>query len=168
MLYAYQQDAARTANTTKPYPIRLAAAAMGLSGEAAEVLAHLNAESNVLIKELGDCMWYVAEVATLTGIDLETLDAPRPEASTTHTEDAIALVIQCGAITDFIKKVVGHDHAMDVPRIGAGLAEVLPILARLSAFAGTTLTEVCAKNVAKLKARYPEGFSSERSINRAE
>ena len=47
------------------------------------------------------------------------------------------------------------------------LGDVLWYVSQLAADIGVTLDEVAQKNVDKLKARYPEGFTEQASLNRA-
>lgn len=74
----FQNCASRTANESFDFDRRLAVAALGLIGEAAEVseavkkyMGHgheLNREK--LIDEAGDVLWYVAELCTVLGVDM--------------------------------------------------------------------------------------------------
>jgi len=177
MLNDYQANALRTANHTADKTLRLAVAGMGLAGEAAEVLDlvyHHNAaqpfERDVLIKEIGDCMWYIAETASVVGISLESIEMPPKEAVPMEQDDflghATELSVNAGKVTDYLKKVVGHNHPADVERIRSGLGLVLRSADSLAEMAGVSLQLVCDRNTAKLKARYPEGFSSEKSVHR--
>ncbi|EQD72806.1 MazG family protein, partial [mine drainage metagenome] len=40
-------------------------------------------------------------------------------------------------------------------------------ISRLAKMVGSSLDDVAEKNIEKLRARYPEGFEPDRSINRA-
>lgn len=76
-LNEYQQRAQRTAR--KDHPMRLAVAALGLVGEAGEcselVKKHVGhghgLDSVKLCAELGDVLWYVAELASAAGLTLD-------------------------------------------------------------------------------------------------
>jgi len=76
---AYQILAQRTANTSLSDRERLAIAGLGLSGEAGEVneiikkhLGHGHGlDLEKIKKELGDVLWYVAEIAFLCNIPLQ-------------------------------------------------------------------------------------------------
>ena len=78
---SYQRGASVTArgNITLPDAKgRAAIAAMGLAGESGELIDHLKKwaghghelDRTYLLMELGDILWYVAEIATIVGIDL--------------------------------------------------------------------------------------------------
>lgn len=74
----YQELAQKTANTSLKPGERIAIAGLGLGGEAGEVqellkkfLGHGHALAHdKLKKELGDVLWYVAELATIHGMTL--------------------------------------------------------------------------------------------------
>lgn len=78
-LSRYQEKATCYANTNLPPRERLAVAALGLVGEAAEaselIKKHIghNHELNVekLTLELGDVLWYLADLANIIGVDLK-------------------------------------------------------------------------------------------------
>lgn len=69
-------------------------------------------------------------------------------------------------MADIIKKHIGHGHPLDTEKVHKELGDVLWYVAVLARRIGSTLEDVAASNVEKLRKRYPEGFSSERSINR--
>ena len=76
-LHEYQERAQRTAR--KDHPLRLVVAALGLVGEAGEcselVKKHVGhghgLDSVKLCAELGDVLWYVAELASAAGLTLD-------------------------------------------------------------------------------------------------
>lgn len=79
-LSEYQALAARTLGRDRTPEQQLANAALGLTGEAGEVaelikkhLFHATPlDHDALIKELGDCLWYIAAFAT--NLDLSLSD----------------------------------------------------------------------------------------------
>lgn len=73
---------------------------------------------------------------------------------------------ETGEVQDIIKKVVFHGHELDVERIGEELGDSLYYHARLADSLGLSLGKILKDNLEKLNKRYPDGFSSERSINR--
>lgn len=73
---------------------------------------------------------------------------------------------EAGEVADLLKKVIGHGHPIDVAKLVKELGDVLWYVAVLASVYGVLLSDVAAANRAKLMARYPDGFSTERSINR--
>jgi NTP pyrophosphatase (non-canonical NTP hydrolase) len=74
----YQSLAARTLGPRTPEQ-QLANAALGLTGEAGEVAEHVKKhlfhatplDRDAVVKELGDCLWYVAAMCTALGISMD-------------------------------------------------------------------------------------------------
>lgn len=73
---------------------------------------------------------------------------------------------ESGECIDVLKKHEFQGHALDKPKLIDELGDVLWYITETATGLGTTLEEVAARNIGKLRARYPEGFSAERSINR--
>lgn len=69
---------------------------------------------------------------------------------------------------DLIKKHIGHGHPLDRERLLRELGDVLWYVSAIAGALGFTLEEVARANVAKLRARYPDGFDPARSQNRDE
>lgn len=76
----YQKLAQRTSNTKTPSD-KIENGLMGLNGEAGECIdilkKHLfqghELDEEKLIDEVGDCLWYIAEIATGLGIELQEI-----------------------------------------------------------------------------------------------
>lgn len=81
---------------------------------------------------------------------------------------ALGLTGEAGEFADLIKKHLGHGHPLDYEAAIRELGDVLWYVATCSARLGVSLEEVAKVNVEKLQARYPDGFSSERSMRRSE
>ncbi len=75
---------------------------------------------------------------------------------------------EAGEVADEIKKVLGHGKAMDVDKLVKELGDVLWYAASVAEDIGVPLGEVARRNVEKLKARYPEGFSTVASVAKAD
>ena len=73
-----------------------------------------------------------------------------------------------GECADTLKKYLFQGHELDKAHMIEELGDVLWYCAELACGLGVTLEEVATKNIGKLRRRYPEGFSAERSINREE
>jgi NTP pyrophosphatase (non-canonical NTP hydrolase) len=81
---------------------------------------------------------------------------------------AMGLSGESGEVTDLLKKGLFHGHAGYRDDLKKELGDVLHYLSGLATMYGLTLEEVAKGNIDKLKKRYPEGFSAERSVNRDE
>lgn len=99
----------------------------------------------------------------------ETARTDRPalfnEAVANH---AMGLAGETGELVDALKKLLFHGHKVEQERVRNELGDVLWYVARIAADFGLTLSEVADANIAKLRARYPEGFSTEASIARVD
>lgn len=80
----------------------------------------------------------------------------------------LGLAGEAGEVVDYLKKVVGHGHKMDKDKLVKELGDVLWYVAEICSAIKVDMGDVAQKNIDKLKKRYPDGFTSERSINRAE
>ena len=75
------------------------------------------------------------------------------------------LSAEVGEVMGLLQKVrQGHDFSVDAMKKEIG--DCCWFLAELCDCFGFDLGVICEENIAKLKARYPEGFSTERSVNR--
>ena len=81
---------------------------------------------------------------------------------------AMGLSGEAGECTDIIKKHLFHGHALDVEHLAKELGDVAWYLAVSAHIIGYDLETVLQMNVDKLRKRYPDGFSEEKSINRKE
>ncbi len=82
------------------------------------------------------------------------------------TNGALGLSGESGEVADVLKKHLFHNHPLDREKLCKELGDVMWYIAMLAQTLDLSLEEVAQTNVDKLKARYPEGFSSERSQNR--
>jgi NTP pyrophosphatase (non-canonical NTP hydrolase) len=82
--------------------------------------------------------------------------------------DALGVAGEAGEVADLFKKVIGHNHPLDFDKAKKELGDTLWYIAVVAHRLGFSLADVARANIEKLRARYPSGFSSERSINRAD
>ncbi len=75
---------------------------------------------------------------------------------------------ESGEVIDLVKKHLSHGHPLNKERIIEELGDVAWYIAEIATVLGVELEDVLAGNIEKLKRRYPDGFSSEASINRKE
>ena len=81
---------------------------------------------------------------------------------------ALGLAGEAGEVIDIIKKMIFHQHHLDTDKLTKELGDVLWYLAHIASAARIDLNDVATVNIAKLKARYGDAFSVEKSLNRAE
>lgn len=76
---------------------------------------------------------------------------------------------ESGEIEDTIKKVIGHGHPMEPHKMLVELGDIMWYVAMIAEHYGLSLVAIADYNVnVKLKKRYPNGFTEERSLNREE
>jgi NTP pyrophosphatase (non-canonical NTP hydrolase) len=75
---------------------------------------------------------------------------------------------ESGEVTDHIKKVAFQGHSLDVEKVAKELGDVLWYVARTADTIGYDLDTIATMNIEKLRKRYPNGFSTEASVNRSE
>lgn len=73
---------------------------------------------------------------------------------------------ESGECIDVLKKHEFQGHELNRDKLIDELGDVLWYIVQTAVGLDTTLEEIAQHNIAKLRARYPEGFSSNRSINR--
>ena len=81
---------------------------------------------------------------------------------------AMGLAGEAGEAVDLLKKHVYHGHPLDPLVVEKELGDVLWYVAALCVELDLSLSEVMEANVAKLRARYPDGFDPERSRSRTD
>jgi NTP pyrophosphatase (non-canonical NTP hydrolase) len=78
----------------------------------------------------------------------------------------LGLTGEAGEFANMVKKLTAHGHEIPPDVLADELGDVLWYLAEAATTCGLDLGDIARQNVEKLKQRYPEGFSQERSINR--
>lgn len=103
------------------------------------------------------------------------IDLDEYQAETARTDGDGGLVMhalglggEAGEYQELVKKHVFHGKPLDRDRAARELGDVLWYLARAAADHGFRLSEIAALNVAKLRARYPDGFSAAASEARVD
>ncbi|GAB4425524.1 MAG: nucleoside triphosphate pyrophosphohydrolase family protein [Chloroflexi bacterium OHK40] len=81
---------------------------------------------------------------------------------------ALGLAGEAGEFSDSLKKWAYHSHELNEAELRKELGDVLWYVALACDALGLRMGDVMDANIEKLRRRYPEGFSSERSRNRAE
>ena len=75
---------------------------------------------------------------------------------------------EAGEAIDIVKKHLAQGHPLDREALLKELGDVAWYLAETAYALDVPLDEVLAGNIEKLRRRYPEGFETERSVDRSE
>ena len=90
-------------------------------------------------------------------------------SGTTRLENGLmGLCGEAGEAMDILKKFLFQGHELDKEHLAKELGDVAWYLAVSADALGFCLENIFQMNIDKLKARYPDGFDADRSINRAE
>lgn len=73
---------------------------------------------------------------------------------------------ESGEAIDLVKKHLAQGHPLDSEKLAKELGDIAWYLAETAHAIGYSLEDILKMNIDKLAARYPEGFSSDRSMNR--
>jgi NTP pyrophosphatase (non-canonical NTP hydrolase) len=73
---------------------------------------------------------------------------------------------EAGECIDIVKKHIFQGHALNRDKLIDEAGDCLWYLAALASGLGIGLGEIAGGNVEKLRKRYPEGFETEKSVNR--
>jgi hypothetical protein len=147
------------------YPGELVYPALGLCGEVGELIHAISHDAEEVVKEAGDVLWYIANVASDAGLVLSEVvgrktfpkDIDCWRLSTTKCD----LSIQAGVVAEHVKKTLRDDAGVlcDKRRKGIkkDLKEIVDLLAKVCGFENTTLEDCAEKNIAKLLSRQERG-----------
>lgn len=83
-------------------------------------------------------------------------------------EGLMGLNGEAGEALDILKKILFQGHGIDRNHIALELGDIAWYLALSADAIGYDLETIMSMNIEKLKARYPNGFETERSVNREE
>ncbi|MBQ8620410.1 MAG: nucleoside triphosphate pyrophosphohydrolase family protein [Clostridia bacterium] len=75
---------------------------------------------------------------------------------------------ESGEAIDIVKKHLAQGHDLDREALIKELGDVAWYLAETAYALDVPLEDVLVRNIAKLRARYPDGFDTEKSANRTE
>ena len=80
---------------------------------------------------------------------------------------AMGLCGESGEVIDIVKKWLAQGHQLDKERMKSELGDVAWYLAETATALDVPLEQIFQANLDKLHKRYPQGFSTEDSVNRA-
>jgi len=159
--------------------------ALGLVGETIEFLAAYESiakpglensvfESCALItKEAGDVLWYAARIMDVMEIKFSNWSMKGSvdnfNKSCVKKNRRIRILENAAKVSEHVKKVYGHGHDLDKCLVHEALSDVIRDISHmLRVVRGPTGLDIAMNvNIEKLKKRYPNGFSTQDSVNRS-
>ena len=99
---------------------------------------------------------------------LRTAQTDKFLASDLLLNAALGLCGESGEVADIVKKHRFQGHNLDIDHVAKELGDIAWYLAVGAYAIGYDLETILQMNVDKLKARYPDGFSTDRSLHRAD
>lgn len=78
----------------------------------------------------------------------------------------LGLAGESGELIDYIKKVIFHKHELNLYHVEKELGDILWYVSQLARVLNLDMGDIAETNIEKLKKRYPNGFSTEKSVNR--
>ena len=84
------------------------------------------------------------------------------------TQGALGLTGEAGEVADLVKKHSFQGHKFDSEYMAKELGDVAWYLAVSADAIGYKLEDIFKMNIAKLEARYPDGFEANKSLHRVE
>ena len=95
-----------------------------------------------------------------------TMGARPPEQQLANA--ALGLTGEAGEVAEHVKKHLFHARPLDRDAVVEDLGDCLWYVAAMCPTLGLSMRDVGAAHNDKLRRRYPDGFSAERSVDRAE
>lgn len=134
-----------------------------------------------LAQELTDGLYYLEWIKEQLGEDkamqmntYQQLAArtinPEQEPREAIINFAFGLTGETGETIDLLKKILFHGHDMEInkDKLVKELGDILWYVAGIATTAELSLQDIAATNIDKLRQRYPDGFSQQKSQQRAE
>lgn len=146
---------------------KLLHAALGLATEIEELLVNYDStfDPTNLLEEVGDLTWYLSifyrEYPEIENIRIySTMEVKEPFKETLK-------MLKCTLqIQDLIKKKLYYNKAINLETLFNLVATIDVLIKSYLNIYGLNIENVWETNIAKLKARYGDKFTSDRAINR--
>ena len=156
----YQDGAVST--SIIPKKLSLVYPALGLCGEIGELTEKISSKKPGTVEEIGDVLWYVANIANDTGFTLSEVckrkTFPKNNKALWCTDDMLQeLSIRAGIVCECVKKTFRDDKGVlndeRKGKIKVALRHIMAVLAEIADHANCLLVECAEKNLQKLQSR---------------
>lgn len=97
---------------------------------------------------------------------MRTCNIPFAQKDDMLRHAVFGLSSEAGEVAGIFQKVY-QGHPLDTEHVKKELGDILWFVAETCTALGFSMGDVARTNIAKLEARFPDGFSAERSLNRA-
>lgn len=183
----FQSAADRVADKSHELMIRQAIAVSGIVEESTEILGYMRKvvghghpfDRSKLIEEMGDLLWQIAETATSYGLHLarlagdRTLDAFQEwvadgAPSSGDIVDGVRLSAAASKLASRMADQLEGGPYLTGTDVEDWLRVILQRLCLIAKSHGVRLSEIAGANEAKMRVRYPDGFTSEASQARVD
>jgi len=152
-------------------------AALGLVGELGEMLfvlfdrrfnpRNVDFDEGSAYVEFGDMMWYLNVASVLLDIEFGSLFVDEERVFVRSVQEVLAdLLVQTMLFADTVKKICAQFHLIDKDELRLLLEAIGFALQELCILFDIDMFVVFDRNIFKLRSRYPDGFSAERSMRR--
>ena len=105
------------------------------------------------------------EINEYQKLALRTLN-PELDLKDVLINGVMGLCGESGEVIDLVKKHLAQGHELDKEKMAKELGDVAWYLAETAWAIGYDLEDILVMNIEKLKRRYPDGFSCEKSVKR--
>ena len=107
------------------------------------------------------------EKAALRTVNLELMPRDFTQEQVILLNAALGLTGEAGEFADAIKKALFHHHGLNKDALVKELGDMLFYIRLAALGLGVSLEHIAEENDRKLRARYPDGFTVERSMHRS-
>lgn len=98
---------------------------------------------------------------------MRTCNIPYSDTDNMLRHAVFGLTSEAGEVSGILQKVY-QGHSIDSEHLKKELGDCLWMIAEACSALGISMSDVATTNINKLKARYPNGFDTERSLHREE
>jgi len=163
-LEEYRELAVRTMKDD-PWQMQVLHCTMGMAGEAGELAELGFGFHDHTIGELGDCMWYMANLFHLVNAEIIPFDKLPCNGDSGGL--TVKLMITAATLTDYVKKGVFYGKVMDKEHLEDLAVKYLEYLTKLCWVYKLDILAVAESNIKKLEKRYPDlRFNAAHAQNR--